>query len=107
MGITQFSLHKMYVFIDMVITRIKNGSPDMISMAFEGKFDEKKDEIPPRICRPHMLQIIQYWGFWGLTKNTKMIRNGVPGGPHGSEFGMYLSTISPNICLNPKVFNFN
>ena len=25
---------------------------DMILTAFDGKFDEKKDEIPPRACRP-------------------------------------------------------
>ena len=36
----------------MVITRVKNGSADMILTAFDGKFDEKKDEIPPRACRP-------------------------------------------------------
>ena len=28
------------------------GSPDMILTAFDVKFDEKKDEIPPRSCRP-------------------------------------------------------
>ena len=47
---------KMYVFINMVMTRVKNGSPDMIPTPFDGKVDEKKDEIPPGICRPHMLQ---------------------------------------------------
>ena len=36
----------------MVITRVKNGSPDMILTALEGKFDEKKDELPPGTCRP-------------------------------------------------------
>ena len=36
----------------MVITGVKNGSPDMILTAFDGKFDEKKDEILPRACRP-------------------------------------------------------
>ena len=36
----------------MVITEVKNGSPDMILTAFDGKFDEKKDEIPPGSCRP-------------------------------------------------------
>ena len=36
----------------MVINGVKNGSPDMILTAFEGKFHEKKDEIPPRACRP-------------------------------------------------------
>ena len=46
----------------MVVTQVKNRSPDMILTPFDGKFNEKKDEIPPGICRPHMLQIIQYWG---------------------------------------------
>ena len=42
----------MVTFINMGITRVKNGSPDMILTAFDGKFDEKKDELPPRACRP-------------------------------------------------------
>ena len=42
----------MVTFIKMVITRVKNGSPDMILTAFEGKFDEKKDELPPEAHRP-------------------------------------------------------
>ena len=50
----------MVTFIKLVITPVKNGSPDMIPIQFDGKFDEKKDEIPPGICRPHMLQNIQY-----------------------------------------------
>ena len=44
-------LSKMVTFIKMVITGVENWSPDMIPVAFEGKFDEKKDEIPPGICR--------------------------------------------------------
>ena len=36
----------------MVITRLKNGSPDMILTAFDGKFDETKDELPPEAHRP-------------------------------------------------------
>ena len=32
----------------MVMTRVKNRSPDMILTAF----DEKKDELPPEACRP-------------------------------------------------------
>ena len=32
----------------MVITL----DPDMILTPFDGKCDEKKDEIPPRACRP-------------------------------------------------------
>ena len=42
----------MVIFIDMVITRVKNGSPDMILTAFHRKFHEKKDEIPPEASRP-------------------------------------------------------
>ena len=53
----------MVTFIKMVITRFKNGSPDMIPTAFDRKFDEKKDEILAGICRPHLLQNIQYWAF--------------------------------------------
>ena len=86
----------------MVITRVKNRSPDMILTAFEGKFEEKKDEIPPGICRHHILQIIQYWGVDGRHKNTKMVITRVVWGPHGSEFGMYLSTISTNIFFKPR-----
>ena len=47
--------------MNMVITGVENGSPDMIPAAFERKFDEKFDDIPPGICRPHILEIIQYW----------------------------------------------
>ena len=36
----------------MVITGVKNWSPDMIPVAFERKFDEKKDELPPEAHRP-------------------------------------------------------
>ena len=49
---TQFNLYKMYVFMNMVITRVKNNSPDMILTGFDGKFHEKKDELPPEACRP-------------------------------------------------------
>ena len=45
----------------MVITGVKNGSPDMILTPFDGKFDEKKDEIPPGIYKPHILEIFLYW----------------------------------------------
>ena len=41
----------MYVFINVVITRAKNRSPDMILTAFDVKVDEKNDEIPPEACR--------------------------------------------------------
>ena len=42
----------MVTFINMVITQVKNRSPDMILMAFDRKFNEKKDEIPPGACGP-------------------------------------------------------
>ena len=97
MGITQFNLYKMYALINIVITRVENVSPDMILVAFERKFEEEFDEMPPGICRHHMLQIIQYWGWEDCHKNTKMVINGVIWGPHGSEFCMHLSFISTNI----------
>ena len=60
MGINQFNLYKMYVFINMVITRETNGSSDMILTAFEGKFDEKKDEIPPGAVDLRIHRNIEY-----------------------------------------------
>ena len=35
----------------MVIIEVKKWFPDMILTAFDGKFDETKDEIPPGACR--------------------------------------------------------
>ena len=43
---------KMVTFINMVTTRVKNRSPDMILTNFDRKLNEKKDEIPPGACRP-------------------------------------------------------
>ena len=45
-------ISKMVIFINMVITLNKNRSPDMSLTAFDGKFHQKKDEIPPRAHRP-------------------------------------------------------
>ena len=42
----------MVIFRNMVITRDKNWSPDLILTAFDGKLHEKKDEIPPGVHRP-------------------------------------------------------
>ena len=42
----------MVIFLNMVITRVKNGSPDMVLTVFDGKFYEKNIEIPPGACRP-------------------------------------------------------
>ena len=36
----------------MVITGVKNASPDMILTPFDGFVNEKKDEIPSDACRP-------------------------------------------------------
>ena len=58
-------LSKMVTFINVVITGVENWSPDMIPVAFDRKFDEKKDEIPPGIYRPHIFEIYQYWGVDG------------------------------------------
>ena len=55
----------MVTFMKMVITRVENGSPDMILVAFERKFNEKFDEIPPGIYRPHIVDFFQYWGVDG------------------------------------------
>ena len=88
----------MVTFIKMVITRVKNRSPDMTPTAFDGKFDEKKDEIPPGICRSHMLQNIQYWEFEG----TQMVITRVPGSPPWPEFGIYLATIPTKVFSCPK-----
>ena len=52
-------------WIKMVINGVENWSPDMIPVALERKFDEKKDVIPPGIHRPHMFKIYQYWGVDG------------------------------------------
>ena len=75
----------MVTFIKMVITQVKNTSPDMIPAAFEGKFDEKKDGIPPGICRPHMLQIFNI-GDWRTDIKPK---NGYKWGPMGSPRAIF------------------
>ena len=98
---------KMITFIKMVITGVENWSPDMIPVAFERKFDEILNEIPPGIYRPHIVEIYQYRGVDGQHKNTKMVINGVIWGPHGPEFCMHLSFTSTNIFVSPKVFSFN
>ena len=47
----------------MLITGVKNWSPDMIPVAFERKFDENVNGIPPGICRLHIVEIFQSWGW--------------------------------------------
>ena len=53
----------MFTFMKMVITGVENWSPDMIPVAFERKFDELLNEIPPGIYRDHIVEIFQYWGW--------------------------------------------
>ena len=84
----------MVTFMKIVITSVENGSPDMIPVAFERKLDEKKDEIPAGIYRPHVLDFFQYFGWEDCQKNTKMVITRVRWGPPGVYFGMHLSTIS-------------
>ena len=49
---TYIGISKIVTFINMVVNGVENGSPDMILVAFDGKIDEKKDEIPPGVHRP-------------------------------------------------------
>ena len=49
----------------MVIPRVENGSPDFIPVAFDRKFDENLNEIPPGIYRPHIDDFFQYCGVDG------------------------------------------
>ena len=62
-GWGESNLSKMFTFMKMVITGVENWSPDMILVAFERKFDENLNKIPPDIYRPHMLDFFQYWGW--------------------------------------------
>ena len=48
-------LSKMLTFIKIVITGVENWSPDMIPVAFERKFDENLNEIPPGIYRAYIV----------------------------------------------------
>ena len=56
-------LYKMFTIMKMVITGVENWSPDMIPVAFDRKFDELLNEIPPGIYRDHIVDFFQYWGW--------------------------------------------
>ena len=58
----------MVTFMKMVMTRVENWSPDMMPVAFEGKFDENLNEIPPGIYRP---VILKFFNIGELTAGTK------------------------------------
>ena len=53
----------MFTFMKIVITGVENWSPDMIPVAFDRKFDENLNEIPPGIYRHHIVDFFQYWGW--------------------------------------------
>ena len=90
----------------MVITRIENGSPDMILTAFEGKFHDKKMGYLPGSIDSIYFNFFNN-GNWRLDINPKMIINQVPGGPPWPDFGMHLPTILSKAFLHPKDPNFN
>ena len=51
MGLTGDVLGKMTCFSKYAHISCPKGSPDMILTAFDMKFHEKKDELPPEACR--------------------------------------------------------
>ena len=57
--------------VEKVITRIKDGSPDMILTPFDGKFNEKKDELPPEAARPQKIWKTKTMGKSGFSKKLK------------------------------------
>ena len=73
-------ISKMVTFIKIVITRVENGSPDMIPVAFDRKFDEKKDEIPPGVHRLLYTSFLFNIGDLGVDINPKNCHNSGPWG---------------------------
>jgi len=59
MIITQSDLIKNTCFYKHAHNAGPRRSPDMILIAFDGKFQEKKDEIPPRACR-HLKKFLKF-----------------------------------------------
>ena len=53
MGLTQSVLGKNTCFYKYTHNSGRRGSPDMILTAFDAKFHEKKDELPPDAWNPH------------------------------------------------------
>ena len=58
-GWCESELSKMFTFMKIVITGVENWSPDMIPVAFDRKFDENLNEIPPGIYRPHIVDFFE------------------------------------------------
>ena len=88
----------------MVITRVKNGSPDMISRHSKGNLMRKKMRYFPGFVDLMCFKIFNIGNLRVDLKDKNVHKRGPKGWP---EFGMYLTTISPNICLYPKDPNVN
>ena len=52
MGLNQNVLSRNVCFYKYAHNSAPRGSPDMILIAFDMKFNEKNDEIPPTVSRP-------------------------------------------------------
>ena len=71
--------------MNMVITRVKNASPDMILTAFGGKFDEKKDEILPGVVDLTYIKLFNI----GSSRTDIKHKNGHKWGPRGSPMAIF------------------
>ena len=65
-------MYKMYVFINMVIARVKNGSPDMMLTPFDGKLHEKKMRYLPGLVDLQIPSYTQYQESEGQHKSQKL-----------------------------------
>ena len=74
----------MITFINMVITVVKNESPDMILVTFDEKFNKKKDEIPPGVVDLIYFKLFNI-GNWRTDIKHKNNHNSGPRGPHGQN----------------------
>ena len=95
----------MYVFMNMVVTRVKNWSPDMIPSPFDGKIDETKDELPRFVD----LICFIFFNFGSLRVDIKH-KNGYKWCPRGSPWAKIWHVPYYHIvkfCLHPKDSNFN
>ena len=59
--------------MNIVITGVENWSPEMIPVAFERKFNETFDEIPPGIYRLHIVVFFNIGELTGDTKTQKWL----------------------------------
>ena len=107
MVLTQSVLCETHMFYKIGHNSGPRGSPDMILTAFDVKFHEKKDEIPPRACNPSYTFIYAILGIWGSKWNTKIIITRPPGHPQGSKVDQNDPTMSPDVLPCPKGVNLN